>query len=283
VSPRFGNSEADAPAIVRVAVNDVQERIVDSLRRDGVAVGAFRDLFDESRWGELEADAAGFIRQTEELVANHREELEQKKYLLRRFWSKKQSENHRFSLGDPWLRVFASDVVLEIVNSYRDEWTKLYYIDNWFTVPFLDSTERLASQRWHRDPEDEHVVKVFLYLTDVDEGAGPFEYIRGSTRGGRYGALWPWEAGVFYPPQTELVEAVAPSDRLILAGPAGTMIFADTGGFHRGGFSRTETRVLATCTYVPASSLKGRRFEIEFDGGEADISVQARFALEEQS
>ena len=47
--------------------------------------------------------------------------------------------------------------ILGIVNAYRDEWTKLYYLDNWFTVPFADTNERLASQRWHRDPEDEHL------------------------------------------------------------------------------------------------------------------------------
>jgi hypothetical protein len=261
-------------------VNEVQQRVVDSLRRDGVATVAFGELFDDSAWVELEADVAPFVRRTEESTRAKPDLLEQKKYLVRRFWSKKQSENHRFSLTDPWLRLYASEVMLDIVNTYREQWTKLYYIDNWFTVPFPESTERLASQRWHRDPEDEHVVKVFLYLTTIDEGAGPFEYVRGSTRGGRYGDLWPWEAGVFYPPQDELVEAVTPSDRLVLTGPAGTMIFADTGGFHRGGFSRTKPRVSATCTYVPPSSMKERRFDVDLDGDGAALSPEARFALE---
>jgi hypothetical protein len=262
-------------------LNDVQKRIVDSLRQDGIGVVPFRELFGDSMWAELEADVAPFVRQTEELVRNEGDTLIQKKYLIRRFWSKKQTEKHRFSFGDPWLRVYASQVVLDIVNTYREQWTKLYYLDNWFTVPFADSTERLASQRWHRDPEDEHVVKVFLYLSDVDEDAGAFEYIRGSARGGHYGELWSWQAdGEFYPPQDELARAVSSDDRLALTGPAGTMIFADTGGFHRGGFSRTKPRVLATATYVPANSMKVRRFELGLEDGEADIPAEVRFALD---
>jgi hypothetical protein len=263
------------------AVSDLRRRIVETLRHDGVAVVPFQELFDERAWAELQADVAPFIRETEEVVRHAGDRLQQKKYLMRRFWSKKQEAKHRFRLDDPWLRLFASQTMLEIVNTYRDQWTKLYYVDNWFTVPFINSTERLASQRWHRDPEDEHVVKAFLYLVDVNEGAGPFEYIRGSSRGGRYGDLWPWKTGELYPPQDELVEAVAPDDRLALTGPAGTLVFADTGGFHRGGYSRTTARVLATCTYVSSSSLKDRRFEVELDGHEAELPAEVRFALDE--
>jgi hypothetical protein len=263
-------------------LTEVQRRIVDDLRRDGIAIVAFGDLFDEGLWAELQSDVAPFVRQCEDRVRNDGAKLPPKKYILRRFWSKK-GPAHRFPLDDPSLRVFASSAVLEIVNEYRGEWTKLYYLDNWFTVPFAESSERLGSQRWHRDPEDEHVVKAFLYLTDVDEGAGPFEYVRGSSRGGRYGDLWPWadsvDRGDMYPPQDELTAAVDPSDRLSLAGPAGTLILGDTAGFHRGGFSRTKPRVLGLSTYVPSRSLTERRFDVDFDGARV-LPPAVRFALE---
>jgi len=261
------------------ALNAVQQRVTESLRRDGFAGIPFGELLDDPAWTELEADVAPFLQQSEELVRSGGGGLIQKKYLLRRFWSKKQAQNHRFALTDPWLRLFASPRILEIVNSYREAWTKLYYIDNWFTVPFAGAHERLASQRWHRDPEDEQVVKVFLYLSDVDDGAGPFEYIRGSARGGRYGELWPHRDGVFYPPQDELAREIPPEDRVTLTRPAGTLIFADTGGFHRGGFSRTKPRVSATATYVPESSMKDRRFDLDLDGDLA-IPAEVRYALD---
>ena len=206
--------------------------------------------------------------------------------IVRRFFKKAMMDDPEtrktLSLADPWLRIAASELMLDIVNSYREAWTWLYYVDNWFTVPYPSAEKRVASQRWHRDPEDEHVVKVFVYLSDVDEDAGAFEYIRDSAPGGRYGELWPWEAdGSFYPPQAELAQAVSSDDRLTLTGPAGTMIFADTSGFHRGGFARTKPRVLATFTYVGSPrSKKDRCFKVDFAGREATLPPQVRFALD---
>ena len=54
---------------------------------------------------------------------------------------------------------------------------------------------RVSSQRWHRDYNDERLVKVFIYLTDVDEDTGPLEYVPGSTLGGEYAQGVAVEAG----------------------------------------------------------------------------------------
>ena len=95
--------------------------------------------------------------------------------------------------------------MLDIVNAYRGLWTKLLAIDNVYTVPFPGSEERVGAQKWHRDPEDLHVVKVYLYFSDVYDEAGPFEYIQGSAKGGPYGDVWPWTVrGGTYPPAGEL-------------------------------------------------------------------------------
>jgi hypothetical protein len=47
------------------------------------------------------------------------------------------------------------------------------------------------------------------------------------------------------PPEDEIERAVASGDRVVMTGPAGTMFFCDTGGFHRGGFAKRMPRVLA--------------------------------------
>ena len=57
-------------------------------------------------------------------------------------------------------------------------------------MPYPNAKKRVASQRWHRDPDDDHIVKMFIYLSDVAEEAGPFEYVRDSAAGGRYGDLF---------------------------------------------------------------------------------------------
>jgi ectoine hydroxylase-related dioxygenase (phytanoyl-CoA dioxygenase family) len=74
--------------------------------------------------------------------------------------------------------------------------------------------------RWHRDYNDQHLVKVFVYLVDVDEGTGPFEYVPGSARGGRYADIWPWQpAGDTYPAAEEFEQRVpASAVQLHLAG-----------------------------------------------------------------
>ena len=92
----------------------------------------------------------------------------------------------------------------------------------------------MASQEWHRDPEDQHVVKVFLYFSEVDEDAGPFEYVQHSAEGFEYGSLWPWGESERYPPTEELEAAIPASERVRATGPVGTLVICDTSGFHRG-------------------------------------------------
>jgi hypothetical protein len=273
-----------APPFDTPALNDAQQRVVDSLRDNGIAVIPFQDLFDESVWNELRADIKGFVDVTEEDLRTSGITRKTKKdaIIRRRYLDRaKGAPKPQLTLDNPWLRVVSSDTMLGIINTYRDQLTRLHYLDSWYTVPYPDADKRISSQRWHRDPEEAHVVKVFLYVNDVDEEAGPFEYVRSSTTGGRYGELWPWEEeSSFYPPGDELMAAVAPEDVLTLTGAAGTLIFCDTGGFHRGGFARTKPRILFMCSYVSPATGKGHRFVLDFDGREAELSPAARFALD---
>src|SRR5205085_11971717 len=201
---------------------------------------------------------------------------------VRRFYQQKSKGEKappwRFAADDRWLRLGLSDEILGIVNAYRGEQTFLIDLDNWYTIPDPNVPERVRSQQWHRDAWDEHIVKVFVYFSDVDEDAGPFEYVRSSAAGGRYGDLWPWEPKGVYPPQDELETAVAPEDKLTLTGAAGTIIFCDTSGFHRGGFARTTPRVLSYHTYVGSSAKKPARFAVD-ELPSNGISREAQVAL----
>jgi hypothetical protein len=286
-------------AFERPPLNEAQQRIADSLREEGIAVFQFGDLFPDSLWRDVEGDIEPFVREGEAVIARApAQPAEEADLLVRRFHGRtsaegegaaamtaakeKKDKKYSFPLDSPWLRVGASEAMLDVVNSYRGQFTKLYYADNWFTIPYPGSDTRIASQRWHRDPEEEHVVKAFLYLCDVDEGTGPFEYVKGSPSGGRYGELWKWGGGQRRPPDDEVSAAVAEEDRLALTGPAGTMILCDTGGVHRGGFARTRPRVMAVWTYISPEGKKGgrRRFRVDFGGREAAVSPQVRFALD---
>ena len=63
-------------------------------------------------------------------------------------------------------------------------------------------------------------------------------------------------------------------------GPAGTLLFCNTAGFHRGGFSTTAPRVLATATYSSPASLASLTVRSYAYAGElAALDEPTRFAL----
>lgn len=68
---------------------------------------------------------------------------------------------------------FALDpAVLAVVHGYYGMFVRLRYVDLWHTL--VTDAPPTQSQLWHRDPEDRLILKVFVTLEDVDEGAGPF-------------------------------------------------------------------------------------------------------------
>ena len=63
-------------------------------------------------------------------------------------------------------------------------------------------------------------------------------------------------------------------------GPAGTLLFCNTAGFHRGGFSTTKPRVLATATYSSPASLAALTVRSYTYAGATDaLDEPTRFAL----
>jgi hypothetical protein len=271
----------ELPAFEAPALSEAQQGAADSLRADGIAVVQFSELFDHAFWVELEADIARFVSEKEAMLRSLGAKPATKEdFILRRFYSKgKGAPKPTFSFDSPWLRLALSEAILDIVNTYREQLTRLYYFDNWFTVPFTGAAERIASQRWHRDPEEAHVTKVFLYFSEVDEESGPFEYVKGSPAGNRYGEFEPWGKGKKHPNEDKLNRETAAEDRVALTGPPGTMIFCDTGGFHRGGFARTKPRILYASTYVSPSAGREHRYEVEREGREAELPARVRAAL----
>jgi hypothetical protein len=251
---------ADEPQL-----SEVQRRLVAELREEGIASAHFDELIgDTNTWEQLKRDIEAFAEQ----AAADTPDLDQPKikwdYYISR-WNERNvgARVRHVSADDQWVSLALSDRLLNVVNAYRGLWTKMINIDNVYTRPFPTIERRVGAQNWHRDPGDLHLMKVFVYFSDVDEEAGPFEYVKGSARGGRYGHLWPRSVrhGV-YPPPEELERLVAPEDRVVMKGRAGTIIFCDTSGLHRGGFAKSKPRTLSDLTYVSPASVASGRTEI---------------------
>ena len=257
-----------------------QSGVLDALRADGYALTTFSDLFPDGQlWNDVDAQSARFAADTEKALAGDREGLRVR--AGKEFVVRLHSYEVELGLDDAWLRFCTSRRMLDLANSYLGLWSKLEYVDMWYSVPQSEDEARVASQRWHRDFNDKHLLKAFLYLVDVDEGVGPFQYVPGSAPGGRYSDAWPWRPlGDNYPPEGELEQRIPAEDMRTFTGPKGTLVFCNTAGFHRGGFATERPRVLATVTYSsPASlaSLTERSFR--FTGSLDELDEPTRYAV----
>ena len=182
------------------------------------------------------------------------------------------------SPDDSLLKLAVDPKLLEIVAGYLGFWPCLHSMSAWLNFPTAAAPER--SQLWHRDPEDVQVVKVFIYLVDVDEQCGPFTYVP---------ATQPFGAKAAVPEKLErskrtsddrMKRHFAPAEWRVCTGPPGTMIVADTVGYHRGGKPVEGHRILITFTYTSATPITDRSLRLRAWPRWATTGVQ-RAALRE--
>jgi hypothetical protein len=262
------------------ALDDVQRRIVSEVDAQGFSLLTLGELFpDEGLWSELEAMRDRFVAETETDLATGGEHVRVRKG--KEFVVRLHSYGVELGLDDPWFGLCASRRMLDIANGYLRMWSKLEYVDVWYSVPQPMEGERISSQLWHRDYNDKHLLKTFLYLVDVEEDMGPFQYVPGSQPGGPLANAWPWKPlGQNYPTEGELEQRIPASAVRAFVGPKASLLFCNTAGFHRGGFSTSAPRVLATATYSsPASLASLTERSYDFAGSADELDAVTRFAL----
>jgi hypothetical protein len=121
-----------------------------------------------------------------------------------------------------------------------------------------------------------------MYLNDVDEFAGPFTYVRGSqpTSKNSYSKLFrqklPWGS---YPEESAVLAKTSSEDQFVATGSAGTIIFCDTAGLHRGGFAKTKERVMATGFFPSHFYTESRLFQVRDGEDLSKLGPYARSAL----
>jgi hypothetical protein len=230
--------------------------VLEGLNRDGVAVTTVDALAGcRPRFDELQAavDALEAVQADRVVAARARcdraDAIGQKTFIIQLL-----GETPAFDADSAFARFALDTCVAPIANAYFGMLTRLRYYNVWHTLATAGAPRE--SQLWHRDREDLRILKVFVYLTDVEEGNGPFTYARGSHASGslRGEPEYFLEGGVRRSTD-EQIEAIAPRDRWLSAiGPAGTVVLADTHGYHKGGLARAGDRVLYTCMFTSAAS-----------------------------
>src|SRR5262245_45516924 len=120
----------------RPSLDSTQQGIVDQLREEGFATLPFSELVpDQTVWSELEGDAARFVADTEAGLARETEggESTLRRRAGKEFVIRKYSADVRLGLDDPWLRFGVNSRVLDVANEYLGMWSKLEYVDVWYT------------------------------------------------------------------------------------------------------------------------------------------------------
>ena len=238
------------------ALSPVGERVVRDLRKDGLAFVHVSELGLSAEFEELKAYFAGLVQEFEaDPEAVRRANPNQDDFLIR--------------LGGE-LVLRDSDVVTRILTGSQLPAIAGHYLGMvprfvarylWRTIA-IDRDERINSQNWHRDFEDNHIAKMFLYLNDVTPENGPFEVVSGSHKGGALEGKLP--GSVFGPKGQRRKlsdEELAPyaeemeRNRAVCTGPAGTLVIADTYGYHRGGYCKAGVRDLLGIHYATAGNV----------------------------
>ena len=277
-NPRSRRRLATAPP----TLDDLQQRLVGDLETQGFAVVPVEELFpDGDTWPAISAKGEDFVTATEQALADREAGQLQvragKEFVVRAY----ERAGAHVDASDPWLRAAVSDRLLDIANTYLGMWAKLSYLDWWYTVPQKAGAERVASQLWHLDFDDKHLLKAFLYLVDVDAETGPFEYVPGSQPGGRHSSAWRWTPlGTDRVAEDELARRLPDAEIKTFTAPRGTLILCNTSGLHRGGFSTSRPRVLAAATFCSPASLNAlslRNFRV--DDTQSLPTEAARYAV----
>jgi hypothetical protein len=87
---------------------------------------------------------------------------------------------------------------------------------------------------WHRDKEDWRMIKVAVYLNDVDESGGPYQSVNSETNSWLVETL-PKYQGLTHTEMQELLNKTSTDWLVSCVGKAGTVIFTDTSRcYHRG-------------------------------------------------
>ncbi|MBV8883058.1 MAG: phytanoyl-CoA dioxygenase [Chroococcidiopsidaceae cyanobacterium CP_BM_RX_35] len=113
----------------------------------------------------------------------------------------------------------------------------------------FNNAKQIGTQLWHKDAEDRRILKIFVYLNDVSENHGPFEYIPKHITSS---FLTSWciyyklvKTGFLGISDDEMKQIVPKSVWKSCPGPAGTVIFVDTKSvIHHGTLRQVERSAL---------------------------------------
>lgn len=256
----------------KAVLDSEQNRILSELNKNGLVISSLERLFGKNNADEI-LNYYKHAKQTPEVKKT-------KSFLF-------ATENSSLDFENPLVRFSLEKKILDIGNEYLGLWSLLRYAVFTETIPISEKADAKGSQTWHRDLGIGEVYKAFIYLTDVEKiEDGPFIFVAGSHNKGRWRNFFKrtrfGREGFFIPDeklQKFLKENNADGDIVHCFGKAGTVIFADTLGIHKGGYSISKPRIMTISLYESPSSLGEISYKNTISNVPADLSKEATFAI----
>jgi hypothetical protein len=221
-------------------LRDADARIVEDLKTSGVSITSLAAMGLEGV-DALLADAYA-------LVARHSP------------WTRSfQADGADIVAHDKIIRWGLSDRLLDIAENYLGMPVGYDGINVFFTK--ADGMEA-GARRWHRDAEDRRMLKIALYLNDVDEDGGPLQVLRRQLPD--HDRMVRGKFPILNQEQLEKALGDFDPDRDVVTctGKAGTVVFADTAAlYHRGKPASARDRCAIYFNYMNRAPLRPFRCE----------------------
>jgi hypothetical protein len=235
-------------------------RVTDELNRNGIAITSAERLFGNAQaFGDLSqavdellAMRAGDIERTRAMALQN-SRSGQKPFLMSML-----GDHPRLDSASAYGRFALSPEITAVAQAYFGMRVALRYYNVWCN--FVTREPARQSQLWHRDPEDRYILKVFVCMTEVNEGNGPFTYAPGTHPKGAVTQEPEFlhKDGKTPRSNDDQIHRLVPRDRWVRGvGPAGTVIFADTRGLHKGGLAQERDRLLYTAEFTSPNAGDG--------------------------
>lgn len=225
--------------------------LVERLRRDGVAITDVETVFGDDVLFRAAAHEA------QALYDRPREEQDAAAGTKATFLTKLATGS--YPIDHPFARLALHPNALAVANGYLELRSTLRALDLWLTKP--TEGPAIQTQLWHRDADDVMNVKMFVYFTDVKPEAGPLVYApRTHPLGNRRRLPEHDEQG--RSDDAQLARVAPESDWILCEGRRGTVVFADTCGFHKQQKPDSAERLLLVSHYVSGTPLVPRSLEL---------------------
>jgi len=232
-------------------MTDLQHNIVQEVKENGIAFSSVKDLFNENQLGLFNKGIEffnGFMKAPHIIERCNRIAQGNPIQDRSKWFEITQYEYLKSGIGldNPIVQMYMQDVFIDMATEFHGVLPKVRNILTWIHPQNPIQQER-NSQVWHRDQEDWEIFKVFVLFSNVGPNNGPTQYVKKTQHGGKYDKITNNMNGQ----STSVFTFPVPEEEIVSSeGPAGTIVFMNTNGLHKGGLIKEGVRVMTQANFL---------------------------------